>query len=640
MSDVAYDPLRYARAGEESVDRAFTQVANRRAGQALQSGNYQQAAGALFGNGDIQGGLGVQNLQAQQQAAQKAQEAEGMARQVAFTRQATGAIRRAMTEGGDPLATFDSFAPAFTQLGIDPQTQAQYRQALMADPGGFLITVEQATADQERQLEIVNLGGGSAVAVDKATGEEVNRYTGRQDPINVNGVLVDPVTLQPLLDTREPKYQTITNSDGTTSVVAIDQPAILGAAISGGGAVGGAGGVEAMIPITLQSESNNQDRDANGNVLTSSAGAQGRMQVMPGTNTDPGYGVTPARDDSLEERARVGRDYLGAMMRTYGNDPAKAWAAYNWGPGNLDRAIQQHGGNWLQAAPAETQQYVAQNLAALNRGGGQPQAAPSQQGGSRVVAQGANNGPRPSEVRAQQSADRTEQRDQRTVQRGLINEFNDLETVKRFRSTEGPFNEVSRLAADQTGASDVALTFNAMRAIQGDGSAVREGEFALIGSAAGIPESVIRAIQRGANGQSLTPEQRRQVVNTIGTLFRARQEQYIQDANRFRGFAQEEGLSPDRVAPLPRQAATNNSRAESPVPNVPQSLWSTSSPQQQQWWQSNPPQGRRGSQTNPLRINPNDVTTSLGNVAPDQYYLTPDGRVLRRAPANQRRRTR
>lgn len=50
----------------------------------------------------------------------------------------------------------------------------------------------------------------------------------------------------------------------------------------------------------MAAESGGRDYDANGNVLTSSAGAKGRMQVLDSTNSDPGYGVAPARDASVE----------------------------------------------------------------------------------------------------------------------------------------------------------------------------------------------------------------------------------------------------------------------------------------------------------------------------------------------------
>lgn len=85
-------------------------------------------------------------------------------------------------------------------------------------------------------------------------------------------------------------------------------------------------------------------------------GARGVMQLMPGTMRDPGFGITPMRDDSEGENRRVGREYLDAMYRRYG-DKETALAAYNWGPGNVDK--------WLKSGadpkklPAETRKYIS-----------------------------------------------------------------------------------------------------------------------------------------------------------------------------------------------------------------------------------------------------------------------------------------
>lgn len=130
---------------------------------------------------------------------------------------------------------------------------------------------------------------------------------------------------------------------------------------------------EAMVAVTAQSESGNRERDAAGRLITSKAGAQGKMQVMPGTNLDPGFGVRPAKDASDAERTRVGRDYLAAMLKRYGGDPAKAWAAYNAGPGRVDDAIAE-GGDWLARLPKETRDYVSKNVAAVGGGGAQQSA--------------------------------------------------------------------------------------------------------------------------------------------------------------------------------------------------------------------------------------------------------------------------
>lgn len=102
--------------------------------------------------------------------------------------------------------------------------------------------------------------------------------------------------------------------------------------------------------------------------------AQGERQVMPYTAADPGYGVAPAKDDSPAELARVGRDYLTAMLREYG-DVAKALAAYNAGPGVVDKAVKdaKKEGNpnaWISKMPAETRAYVKAGVDKFSAGGG------------------------------------------------------------------------------------------------------------------------------------------------------------------------------------------------------------------------------------------------------------------------------
>ena len=134
------------------------------------------------------------------------------------------------------------------------------------------------------------------------------------------------------------------------------------------------GDMDRLTNIVLAMESGGRRYDAGGGLLegpaTKYGTAKGEMQVLDGTNRDPGYGVKPAADDSPEERARVGRDYLAAMVREYDGDVSKALAAYNWGPGNLDKAVKEHGPNWLQAAPEETRSYVERGVREFGAGAG------------------------------------------------------------------------------------------------------------------------------------------------------------------------------------------------------------------------------------------------------------------------------
>lgn len=134
------------------------------------------------------------------------------------------------------------------------------------------------------------------------------------------------------------------------------------------------GDMDRLTNIVMGIESAGRRHDASGKLIegpaTKYGTAKGEMQVLDGTNRDPGYGVKPAADDSPEERARVGRDYLAAMVREYDGDVSKALAAYNWGPGNLDKAVKEHGPNWLQAAPEETRNYVERGVREFGAGAG------------------------------------------------------------------------------------------------------------------------------------------------------------------------------------------------------------------------------------------------------------------------------
>lgn len=119
---------------------------------------------------------------------------------------------------------------------------------------------------------------------------------------------------------------------------------------------------DALMSAVIGAESGGNHYGPDGQLLTSSAGARGITQVMPGTGRDPGFGVKPLQNDSPEEYRRFGRDYLAAMLRRYGGDKSRALGAYNWGAGNVDQAIGTYGDDWLKHAPAETQAYVSKIL--------------------------------------------------------------------------------------------------------------------------------------------------------------------------------------------------------------------------------------------------------------------------------------
>lgn len=107
---------------------------------------------------------------------------------------------------------------------------------------------------------------------------------------------------------------------------------------------------EDLLASLVKAESGGQVR------AVSRTGAQGLMQLMPGTATELGVG------DAFEPEQNIngGTAYLDALLTRYHNNIALAVAAYNAGPGAVDRY---HG-----VPPyRETRAYVARVIREFNR---------------------------------------------------------------------------------------------------------------------------------------------------------------------------------------------------------------------------------------------------------------------------------
>lgn len=316
--------------------------------QQARGGNYSGAQDTAFANGDMDALKFVSSLQDTQRA-QLGQHADAIAAVAANLAKLPADQRR---------AALAAAAPGLQRFGFTPEEIAA---ADVSDAGltGYISAASSTKSALESYYD-------SQKPLTVADGAQVFGATpmgGGQRPLIAENPK-DIVPQKPVWDSERGGWVYPPSAGAPTGSMT---PLGGSAPQTGGGDL-----VSRMIPITLGSEGGGSLT----NPKVSPKGARGPMQVMPGTNVSPGFGVTAAADGSEAERARVGRDYLAAMMQRYGGDPEKAWAAYNAGPGRVDALITKNGDRWKFGLPNETKDYIRKNMAALGSTPA-PQSVPS-----------------------------------------------------------------------------------------------------------------------------------------------------------------------------------------------------------------------------------------------------------------------
>lgn len=165
---------------------------------------------------------------------------------------------------------------------------------------------------------------------------------------------------------------------------------------------------ETLVSITAKAESGNRQVDKNGNVVVGYLrnpdgsfkldasgnkieGGVGVMQVTRRTGPEAAKMAGLEWDESkwrndADYNRKIGSAYLTNMLRQFDGDEAKMWAAYNAGPGAVQKAMKAEEKNkalgargdlsakdpsivrtWVDFLPEETQKYVKNNMAELAR---------------------------------------------------------------------------------------------------------------------------------------------------------------------------------------------------------------------------------------------------------------------------------
>ena len=615
---VQIDPFGSFAQGVSLRNNMNQQRANVQAAQGLASGNYAQALGALGSVGDVGGVVQVQNAQAQNQERQLEQQKQQQAQQLQSTLQIIGTVKRARDQGQDVSQILPAYRDAFIAMGTDPQQLAQIEQQVAANPA-FLDQIENIVGQQARELSFQK-AGDNLLVFEAGNPDPVRSFNAPRQPVNVNGVLIDPSTREVILDARDPKYQTITNTDGSTSLIAIDQPA----PIRGSG--GGNGSFESVIGPLLQREGGYVARDG-------SSGAPANYGINQRANPD-----VNVRDLTPQAATQLYRERYWNPVVEAGVPPQAREAVFdfavNAGPQRAIAAWRQSGGDINAFNQARLEHYRRQpDYAQFGRSWERRVAETTPgtvdtRGGMRVVAQGENRGLTPAQQLAETRAQATENRDIRNTARQLRTEFEAKPDIKNFREVEASYRQVRQLAASGSATDDVGLIFSFMKMLD-PGSVVREGEYALVGRAQGLTGRALLALQRIDSGQSLTPDLRREVAQTANQVYQSRLQRYNELENQYRTYAQEDGIDPNRVVSPRETQASNQPRTNAPgLPfNISEQQLAT---RQRIVGSGGRPSARLGTPQNPRYINPAAATTSYNNIPRGEYYVAPDGQLRRK----------
>lgn len=204
----------------------------------------------------------------------------------------------------------------------------------------------------------------------------------------------------------------------------------------------------------------------------------------------------------------------------------------------LAGAGQQRAGNVLRSALAAQQQQTA-----LARAGADAENARlNREQRNELARLGRENALKAAAIQAGDKA--TQQKLE--LEGGLRRELMGNPVIKSYQEAAVAFDKMQRAATDTSAAGDLALIFAYMKALD-PGSTVREGEFANAQNAAGIPERIRNAWNKGLSGERLSPQQRQEFITSARGQFAAAKERAEALMGGYSGLARDVGAEPSRV---------------------------------------------------------------------------------------------
>jgi soluble lytic murein transglycosylase-like protein len=334
---------------------------------AVAKGDYRGAAAAAYTYGDDKNGDGLGRLDTSQHT-------DNVAGTTSFANVAN-AISRLPVE--QRRAAIQAVKPSLVAMGAHPNDIDAFDPSdqNLAALSGVNYSQHERVGDQVSQQ---NADNGTVSANASATNAATADYTAHRPIIAPQGATV-------LTPDGAPLYhdQTVvqTPAGGTTSIVPGYQ-----SGAQGGGQTPASGDPWAAM---IHRESGGHQLNSSGQPLTSSKGAIGIAQVMPGTAPtaaklaglpwdESRYRTDPSYNEAL------GHAYYNSLVQQFGGDTAKAVAAYNAGPGGVQGAVSRataagHPEAWQAYLPHETQAYVRNVMGGGSQGNQAAQPSPVRQ---------------------------------------------------------------------------------------------------------------------------------------------------------------------------------------------------------------------------------------------------------------------
>lgn len=559
-----------AQRGAEGVNALRDTYGRAKAGSALAGGDFKAGANALYEAGDVLGGASVAKLGEDRDRAARKVKSDQEADIYKFSGEMAGRLSTILDNSkDDPAAALNAFdqyfAPQLARRGEQQDEIMHMRGMLEKDPRQTLFALGAGVA-KEQGYEIVKGSDGSYVAVDTKTGRPIYQFSApRTVSVPEGGALYElPGQAR--------------GADGEVIQSPPFDPRVPGPGIPFSPTAPSATGGDPLFEGMVEQESGGR-----AGVLgppTPYGRAEGRTQMLPETaeemarklgvpwRPDLMRGETPA---AAAYQDKLGRAYLDEGLEKYGGDPEKALMYYHGGP---DESL------WGPKTRAYAQSIMGKVGPQLRGGSSQDQLAGGGEpapGGPRLLVsrpKAAKEETRPATAAEKAAYGIPENVPAARKPDGSIDpisvptsgpngaasrkefqqlrkEWNTLPQVKAFNDVSQSYKQVRALAKEgASAADDIALTFSFMKMLD-PGSVVREGEYALVGRAAGLPDQVIMGLQRVDEGQGLTPTIRNKLIEAAAKIMVSRREQLDGVAGPYRQLAVDMGADPDLLVDAP-----------------------------------------------------------------------------------------